>query len=288
MASSKDLTPSEKMRAANPKKDAARQARPILYFLLGLLTMVMLGACCFAGVAVWWFRPLTSENPEVALKVTQEIVSIEIPDTFVPRGTIQWNIAFLMRLRGVYYERLVGDGVLTLLEVNTKLANDDNIRRHIRDTLLQESTSGTTLVIDPSRSRKETIQVAGEPVMFDLDVAQDPRTSESFHLFEGVIQGKSGQVLLALRVDSNRWLDEPLELDGPTLESSHENLPHWLITMLHSINRGDVVKDSDSFVPTSSPAGQPEKPESADRQTPLPADSAELPLAPAPGPGPAK
>ncbi|HWL09682.1 MAG TPA: hypothetical protein VNQ76_14825 [Planctomicrobium sp.] len=231
----KDLTPSEKMRAALPGKTAARSTPPFLLILVGVLSTGLVFACCFSGIALWWFRPITVNDPERARELTHQIVSISIPESFVPKGTVEWNVGFVMRLRGVYYERLVGDGVLSLLEVNTRLANDDTVRRHIRETLLEESSRGTTLVVDPAKNQKETLVINGEPVMFNLDIARDPRTNEAFRLVEGVFQGNSGQVLLSLRVDSNRWLDEAVPLDSLTTEEADPKLPGWLKRMLHSI-----------------------------------------------------
>ena len=270
MNSPKELSPSEKMRAAIPEDKSVRRAPPLMIFLLGLMTTVLLVGALLSVVALWWFRPMTSENPERARKLTQEIVTITVPDSFVPRGTIEWNVGFLMRLRGVYYQRLVGDGVLSLLEVKTSLANDDSARRQIRETLLEESSTGAALVVDPAKSQKETIEILGEPVLFHLDIARDPRTNETYRLIEGVFQGNSGQVLLAMRVDSNRWLDEALPLDSLTSSEPEGKLPNWLMSMLKSIGRGESAENSGGTSSTP-PIATPDA---------IPA------LAPAPAPGP--
>ncbi len=268
MSAPKELSPSEKMRAALPESSANKTTPPILFFLTGLLTTVFLVACCVAAIALWWIRPITYQDPERAKDLTNRIVSIAIPDSFVPRGTIEWNVAFLMRLRGVYYERLVGDGVLSLLEVNTRLANDDSVRRHIRETLLEESSRGITLVVDPTKHQKETLIINGEPVMFSLDTAHDPRTNESFRLVEGVFQGNSGQVLLALRVDSNRWLDEALPLDSLTSEDPDPKVPGWLRRMLQSIGQSAQPPIVESVPPSTTPVSPPLLPAETD---PVPA-----------------
>jgi hypothetical protein len=241
MNAPKELTPSEKMRSALPDEPKLRRTHPLVFFLTGLLTTVLLGTCCFCGIAAWWLRPQIHEDPERASELTRQIVAITIPDTFQPRGTIEWNLGFVVHLRGVYYERLFGDGVLTLLEVDSLLANDDKIRQHIRDTLLEEGTTGTHLVIDKKLTRKEVFDIGGKPVTFTIDTARDNRTTEVYQLLEGVFPGKSGLVLLSLRVDSRYWQDEavPLELAAATPASA--TLPLWLSGMIRSIGQSEAT-----------------------------------------------
>ncbi|SFH59216.1 hypothetical protein [Planctomicrobium piriforme] len=255
MNSSKELTPSEKMRSALPDEPKTRRSHPIVIFLTGLLTTALLASCCVCGIAAWWFRPQVNENPERARELTAQIVSISIPEAFQPKGTIEWNLGFLMRLRGAYYERLVGDGVLTLLEVNTRLANDDSVRRHVVDTLLEEGSSGTSLVIEKAKTRKETFEIAGEPVVFTIELARDPRTGSTFHLVEGVFNGNAGQVLLAMRVDANHWQDEAVPLDAAATSDANAALPFWLTGMIRSI--GQSPSGTVPAVPPGTPADSP-------------------------------
>lgn len=300
MNSPKDLTPSEKMRAAIPVENRSKRWHPVVIFLMGLLPLLLVASSCLCGIGVWWFRPITSQNPERVHQLVEQMVSISIPETFVPRGTIEWNIAFVMRLRGVYYERLVGDGVLSLVEVNSRLPNDDSVRQHIRETLLEEGSSGTMLVIDKQRTRKQVFELAGESVTFTFDIARDVRTNELFHLVEGVFQGNSGQVLLSLRVDSTRWMDEPGTLDAQTDIESANRLPRWVEKLILSIGQPPVVEENEAAespaepvgaatqtpvegansdgqgMPATAPAGQNSAP------MPVPASSPTVPASPAP------
>src|SRR5690606_23513100 len=106
-----------------------------------------------------------------------------------PQGLIEWNLPLTLQLRGVYYQRYVGDGLLTLLEVNTQLSSDQTIRNHIRKTLLEEGSGGTQLVIDQSKTHRESFEIAGEEIPFTFELAREG--NEVFHLVEGVFPGKN-------------------------------------------------------------------------------------------------
>jgi hypothetical protein len=226
----KNLSASEKMRAALPSEPRDKRTSPVLVFLTGLLSMLMILACCVCGGAAWWFRPQLRENPEDARRLVAEIAEIRIPDSLQARGTIDWNMAYLMTLRGAYFERFVGDGVLTLLEVSSRFAQDESIRQHIRQKLLEEGGNGAELVVDASRRRTDKFGPGEIPFTFEL--ARDPRTAREYHLVDGVFEGRAGPVLLTLRVDDEHWKDEA----GAGPGDSQRPCPNWVTGMLNSIN----------------------------------------------------
>jgi len=232
MIESKDLTPSEKMRAALPDDARDSRIRPWLAVLTGVISAFLVMGCCLCGVGIWWFRPLLQEDPEQARVLTQQMVDIQIPEAFQPRGLIDWNLAFAMHLRGVYYQRYVGDGVLTLLEINTRLSHDETIRNHIRKTLLEEASGGTELVIDHSQTHREVMDVIGQQVPFTFEVAR--HGNNMYHLAEGVFTGKSGEVLLSLRVDDLHWKNE-LDFAAADKGAIPTAVPIWFREMISSI-----------------------------------------------------
>ncbi|WP_437226370.1 hypothetical protein SH661x_004549 [Planctomicrobium sp. SH661] len=248
MSESKDLTPSEKMRAALPNDSRDSRTRPWLAILTGMFAALFLIGCCVCGIAAWWFRPLIRENPEQAKSLTQQIVDIAIPEPFQPHGLIDWNLAFVMHLRGVYYERYVGDGVLTLLEVNTQLSHDETIRNHIRKTLLEEGAGGTELIVDHSQTHREIFTISGQQIPFTFEVARDG--AEIFHLVEGVFPGKNGQVLLTMRVDELHWKNEA---DFAAVEPGKPAsiVPIWVWDMISSIGH----PPRQDFVPSGQESG---------------------------------
>jgi hypothetical protein len=292
MSESKDLTPSEKMRAAIPAAAQDSRRQSILYFVTGLLASFLLGTCCICGIGLWWFRPQIHDNPERAKQLTTQIVDIRIPEAFQPRGTIEWDVTFLLKLRGVYYERYVGDGTLTLLEVRGRFTSEESVHRHIRQTLLEEGAGGSELVIDRSRTQRETVNISGQDVPFTFDVARDPRTNETFHLVEGSFEGKQGPVLLSLRVDDAHWKDE-IALQPANASGTHQ--PVWVMEMLTSINAPesdsteepspaspasttDRTMESGKVSPDSSPATTPSDTEPAPSKEARPVNPPPVPV----------
>lgn len=198
-------SPERFRKSAGGKTDREPRNSPWLVLLAGFLSAVLLLACCACGIGMWWFRPQIDADPQLASVRTTEMADIAIPPMFQPRGVIDWNLAFFVRLSGVYYERLPGDGVLSLVEVHSRLAHDADVRRHIRNTLLQEGAGGMPLVVDEKETTRRTYEIQGELVTFSFEIARDPATQRTFHVVEGVFPGHRGEVLLALRIDQDRW-----------------------------------------------------------------------------------
>lgn len=208
MSERKPLTPKEKMEAALPAEKKPVGSHPAVIMLAGFMSAFLLLGCCLCGGGMYWFRPRVYADAERARALTQEMVSIDIPEAYQPHGTIEWSIGPLAKIRGAYYERIVGDGVLTLLQVDSQLAGSGEVQRHIRQTLLEEGGGGAPLVIDPTAQRRETFTLSDQTATFIFDIAQDPPSHREFHLVEGVVETPGGQLLLTVRVDSDHW-DEP-------------------------------------------------------------------------------
>lgn len=197
---------SDKMRRLSYGEE--HRTHPVLVLLAGFVSALLLLSACVCAGALWWFRPQIHEDPERARELLAEIIDIEIPESYVPRGTIEWNLAFAISLRGVYYERFVGDGQLTIVEVTSRMATDDDVRRHIRRTLLEKGGGGAPLLVDPADSQMKMFEINGQEVPFTFDVGRDPPSGRVFHLAEGVVNGKSGLVLLAVRVNEEHWSED--------------------------------------------------------------------------------
>lgn len=204
MAKSKEETVSKKMLAAE-QSDQEKRAHPFLLIVVGFTAAIVLLGCCVCGIGSWWFWPEVHEDPIRAEQLAAEIVDIQIPESYLPKGTIELNGMFLMSLRGVYYERFVGDGLLVLIEVESSLQSDADIRRHIRQTLMEKGGGGTPLVVDDSETRRFEIEVKSQLVPFSIEIGRDPATRRAFYVVEGVFPGKSGDVLLAMRVAEDNW-----------------------------------------------------------------------------------
>ncbi|MCA8998848.1 MAG: hypothetical protein KDA80_17750 [Planctomycetaceae bacterium] len=230
MSEKKPVSASEKMKAARPGDPDEQKAHPLLVLLAGFASAFLLIGCCVCGGGLYWFRPEIHESPDRAREVTSEIVEITVPESYQPKGTIEWNIAYTMSLRGSYYERFIGDGLISLVEVNSRLGTHEDVRRHIRQTLLSKGGGGTPLVVNDSETTVRMFKVRGKEIPFTFEVGQDPaEPSRKFRLVEGVFDGKQGQVLLSVRVDEDHWdetaIVKMLESIGVPTEPEYDIFP---------------------------------------------------------------
>jgi len=183
---------------------------PLMVLFAGVLSTLFLGGCCVCGGAMWWFRPVINEDPNLAHELLPQIVDIQIPDAYQPHGTIEWNVAFMLDVRGVYFERFIGDGTLTIVEVNSRFHGDDDVRRHIRQTLLEKGGGGAPLVIDDSETQRVEFPIRGMQVPFTIEIGRDPPTGTAFYILEGAFPGDQGEVLLSVRVDEDHWEEKTI------------------------------------------------------------------------------
>lgn len=188
----------------------AKQPHPVLILVLGVFTAFGFAGACLCGGMVWWFRPVFREHADYARDLTAQVVDIGLTDTtmtqaYLPKGTIEWNVAFLLQVRGIYYERFAGDGLLTLIEVNSRFRTEEDVRRHIRQTLEEKGGGGAALKIDETLTKRIAKTVRGEQIEFTFRIGKAPSTGRTYHLVEGVFDGNNGEVLLAMRVDDEIW-----------------------------------------------------------------------------------
>lgn len=188
--------------------------------VLLFLAVGSIAICGVFGGALYYFQPHVSEEPDSVQLLMDELVTIEVPQRegmavrFVPRGTIDWNLAFMMSLRGAYFETAdeTQDGVLMFLEVaGASLAKPD-VRSHI-DRVLRER-GGTGPQLNPTGdSEYRRLTVRGQPAEFTFETAVDPASGEKYRLISGVVTGNRWHdVLITLRIKSAApWDDSVAE-----------------------------------------------------------------------------
>lgn len=227
--------PTSKKMLAAEQAEKTPGTHPFLILVAGFFSAFILLFCCVCGGAGWWFKPEIHEDPDRAAEIVRDIVDIDIPDAYQPEGTIEWNVLYLMRIRGAYYERFAGDGLLTFVEVNSRLESEADVRAHIHDTLIRKGGGGTPLVIDESETKTIEVEINGMFVPFTIQIGRDPPTAQTFHIIEGVFEGKHGGVLLSMRVNADNWEEQSV------------------IDMLNSIGDTNAADAPTEAAPTDSP-----------------------------------
>jgi len=202
-------SPEAPIRAASPVTLAA--------VFLSVGTIAICGLC---GGAMYYFQPHVSEDPASVQPLLDELVTIRIPQSdadpvrFTPRGTIQWNLAFLMSLRGVYFQTADTrqDGVLMFLEVNGASLQKPDVRTHV-DRMLKERTGMGSPLKTRGDPDYQVLMVRGQPAEFTFETAVDPASDVRYRLISGVIPGNRWHdVLITLRVNSEPPWDDSVAI----------------------------------------------------------------------------
>lgn len=191
----------EKFLTGMPPKPRSRLAT-VLATLFGVLALALIGAC--AG-GMYYFRPHVDESADRVPVVQAEMLEFDPPPQFEPRGTIEWNFFSLVIMRGIYYELASGEATLMLLQVDSRLMKEADVQEHVERTLREKGGGGPPLTI--TSSEEKTYSVRGKLTPFRLRVGESPADRSKYRLLEGIVDGRSGKVLMAFRVDEAVWND---------------------------------------------------------------------------------
>jgi len=204
-----------KRRAADGLPSRNTPATVVILFLAVGSTSI----CGICGGALYYFQPHVSDDAADVAALMPEILTISIPATpddgavqFRPRGTIRWNLAFLMTLRGVYFETVDAeqDGVLMFIEVDGSSLDKPNVRSHV-EKVLREREGGGALLQPTGTAETRSLLVRDGLVDFTFESGLDPATSDVYRLVSGVVTGnRGGEVLLGLRIKQAAPWDDAL------------------------------------------------------------------------------
>ena len=200
MAASTPSVTSDAHESPNPARSKSR----LLSIVATGGLFVAVGSCCLCGGIVYMQWPAFDEDPEGAAQMTAEILPISIPEVFLPKGTIRWDVWMFLSMRGAYFTLSNGDGELSFLEVDGEFINNDEFRRHIKKSLREHGAGGGyDLAVKPKQTR--TYDVAGTPVDFDFLEAENRTTGTEIRLVDGIVEGNNGPVMISFWVDEENW-----------------------------------------------------------------------------------
>ena len=193
--------------AADEERARSGPATAVLIFL----TVGLVGTCGICGGATFLFQPKLSDNPDAVPPLMDELLMIDIPAIFQPRGTITWNLAFMLSLNGAYYETTdpAREGVLMFISVDGGSLSKPDVRAHI-ERVLNEKSNGTVALVPEGQPEERVVMIGQGAVPFTFETGTDPSTKNRYRLIHGVVDGrKGGEVLIALRIrqDAN-WNDD--------------------------------------------------------------------------------
>jgi hypothetical protein len=167
--------------------------------LMTVTILLFVGLIAVCGFSAWYFQPVLSESPQLARDLTEEMLRVQVPEEFEARGAIEWNLLWLVEMRGTYYELTGEDGLLMFLDIESSLMDEPDIRDHVERTLREKGAGGPPLKIVEEEPDRE-FDVRGRIVSFRTRIGESPADRSRHRLCEGVVDGNRGPVLVAFRL----------------------------------------------------------------------------------------
>lgn len=184
----------------SPPKPRSR----IATVLTTLLSVALLAVCGVCAGGLYFFRPQLEQDASRVGVVEAQMVRIDVPPAFEPRGTIEWDLLWLVLMRGTYYELTGGDGMLMLLQVDSRLMEEADVREHVERTLREKGGGGPPLTITSSGKFMDVL-IRDSLVTFRERIGTSPVDQTRYHLVEGIVDGHAGKVLVAFRLTDDAW-----------------------------------------------------------------------------------
>lgn len=208
------------MSVLGPSFSQPERPRSRLAIILGtLLAITLLGLCLTCGIGAYLFRPQVSEDAAQVAPLTAEMLKVDVPEAFDPRGTIEWDLFWLVLMRGSYYELTGDEGMLMFLQVDSRWMGESDIREHVERTLREKGGGGPPLTIIEEPT-EEVYEIRGRKVTFTYRLGESPADRSRHHLVEGIVDGNTGMVLVAFRITDESW-PENEALVRQTIQSIH-------------------------------------------------------------------
>lgn len=177
----------------------------IVLTTLGVAGLV--AGICVCSFGLYLFRPVFSHDPSHVRELTDDLVAIELGDTWQPGGTIEWNVLWLVMFRGAYYEWSEANGQLAIVAVDGRVLDQEDVRKHV---VRQLQEAGGTAAIVIEQEKIKDIPIDGQPVPFVFQVGTETTSEVPIRLVEGVVEGPRGPVLIALRMDEALWDEQKI------------------------------------------------------------------------------
>jgi hypothetical protein len=175
------------------------------------LAIGLVGILAVCGGSIYLFQPKLSDDAEAVPPLMDELVEIDIPAIFQPRGTIRWNLAFMLSLNGAYYETAdpAREGVLMFVGVDGESLSKPDVRAHV-ERVLNEESNGTVTLVPEGEPLERIVTVRDAAVALTFETGTDPSSKNKYRLMHGVVDGRNGgEVLIALRIRQDAdWNDD--------------------------------------------------------------------------------
>jgi hypothetical protein len=183
---------------------------------LGIGCGLVLLLCCggFAGLTFYWYnlaKNATSTDPATIRRVTDEIVSIMIPETLKPEMSMDMKIPFNQgAMQAVVYRNEAAGATLTLTQfTNEALSNDPNFKTQFETGMSKHKQQSIAI----SKSEQFETTINGQKAIFTISQGTAPGMADELWQVTGDFQGKGGPAILTLEAKSTDFTkDQVLDI----------------------------------------------------------------------------
>ncbi len=190
-----------------PGMGTAAKVLIVLAVVFGGLILLCCGGVYFTGMQV---RDMVSEDPAIIAQTTEEITTIRVPDGLEPVMSMDMKIPFTDQpvMVTVVYADEQTDSTLTLVAFGETLGeqNQAQMRSSIDQSLNQQKINREDVVVFESYPKE--VEIRGEQAQFTINKGTGRQSNTQRIQVMGVFQGKTGQVMLMLNVDAEKFSEE--------------------------------------------------------------------------------
>jgi len=201
-----------------PRKPGMSTAMKVLLIILGVSGFFAL-LCC--GGMLWFYSQVElaiSEQPADAKAMLDQLVEIDLPAGFQPKGTMSADF-LVMQFRIATYERVPAEegdkeappqGALMIGEIDSRIGNNDLRQQQLQldQALQQQGRDGPNRHLEIHTRKTRKFKIRGEESKFEFAEGEDKKTGEKFRQVSGDFPGKDGRAFLIFQVAEELWNED--------------------------------------------------------------------------------
>ena len=191
-----------------------------ILLVLGVLAGLALVVCCGGLMIVGWrlqsyMAEAVSTEPAVIEAAKDEIVQIDIPETFSPQMSFDMKVPFVEQrvFMAVVYTMEGVQGNLMLMAIGPLVSDTDReqFTEQMKEAFQQQGGQGQGNVrLEVAETLEREFEIRGQPTKFRLQKGKNPDSGTEMIELSGTFSGKSGPVILMLTVEADRFDEEQI------------------------------------------------------------------------------
>lgn len=132
----------------------------IMLAVAGGMTML---CCCGIGVSLYSMAPSFENNPATAKANLDELIDIELPETYKPETAISMDIFSFAKVRGSFIEIDENGGALIVAGLSGQLAQNQDFFDKVSEEIKKEANDSEMEILS---TEVREFEIGGKPVEF--------------------------------------------------------------------------------------------------------------------------